>query len=153
VVSLEDREAGEIFREVEPEDLLKFGLIPEFVGRLPVVATLEDLDVAALKRILVEPKNSLVKQYRRLFEMDDVDLTFAEEALGAISQKAIERKTGARGLRSIMEIILLDTMFDLPSLEGVEEVVISKQVIDGTAPPLYIYADRSDRTGSAVASA
>jgi ATP-dependent Clp protease ATP-binding subunit ClpX len=123
VVSLEDRKAGEIFREVEPEDLLKFGLVPEFVGRLPVVATLEDLDVAALKRILVEPKNSLVKQYRRLFEMDDVDLTFAEEALGAISQKAIERKTGARGLRSIMEIILLDTMFDLPSLEGVEEVV------------------------------
>jgi YVTN family beta-propeller protein len=107
----------------------------------------------ALKRILVEPKNALVKQYQRLFEMENVDLTFADEALGAISKKAIERKTGARGLRSIMEIILLDTMFDLPSLEGVEEVVISKQVIEGTAPPLYLYTDHSDRTGNAVAHA
>jgi ATP-dependent Clp protease ATP-binding subunit ClpX len=149
----EDRNAGAIFREVEPEDLLKYGLIPEFVGRLPVIATLEDLDEPALKRILVEPKNALVKQYQRLFEMENVGLTFAGEALGAISKKAIERKTGARGLRSIMEIILLNTMFDLPSLEGVEEVLISKQVIEGTASPLYIYADRSDRTGNAVASA
>ena len=147
----EDRNAGAIFREVEPEDLLKYGLIPEFIGRLPVIATLEDLDEPALKRILVEPKNALVKQYQRLFEMENVGLTFAEEALGAISKKAIERKTGARGLRSIMEIILLK--FDLPSLEGVEEVLISKQVIEGTASPLYIYADRSDRTGNAVASA
>jgi len=106
---------------------------------------------AALKRILLEPKNALVKQYRRLFEMESVDLTLAEEALWAISRKAIERKTGARGLRSIMEIILLDTMFELPSLEGVEEVVISKQVVEGTAPPLYIYTDRSDRTGNASA--
>jgi ATP-dependent Clp protease ATP-binding subunit ClpX len=149
----EDRNASAIFREVEPEDLLKYGLIPEFVGRLPVIATLEDLDEPALKRILVEPKNALVKQYQRLFEMENVDLSFAEEALGAISKKAIERKTGARGLRSIMEMILLNTMFDLPSLEGVGEVVISKQVVDGTAPPLYIYADRSDRTGNTVASA
>jgi ATP-dependent Clp protease ATP-binding subunit ClpX len=139
----DDRKTGEIFREVEPEDLLKYGLIPEFVGRLQVLATLEDLDEPALKRILVEPKNALVKQYQRLFEMENVDLTFADEALGAISKKAIERKTGARGLRSIMEITLLDTMFDLPSLEGVEEVVISKQVIEGIAPPLYIYADHS----------
>jgi ATP-dependent Clp protease ATP-binding subunit ClpX len=100
---------------------------------------------------LVEPKNALVKQYHRLFEMESIELTFAEEALGAIARKAIERKTGARGLRSIMESILLDTMFDLPSLEGVEEVVISKQVVDGTAPPLYIYADRSTRTGDAIA--
>src|SRR5215468_8236020 len=152
VLAPEDRKAGEIFREVEPEDLLKYGLIPEFVGRLPVVATLEDLDEAALKRILTEPKNALVKQYQRLFEMESVDLTLAEEALGAISRKAIERKTGARGLRSIMEGILLDTMFDLPSLEGVEEVVISKEVVEGTARPLYIYADRSDRTETSASA-
>jgi len=153
VAGPDDRKTGEIFREVEPEDLLKYGLIPEFVGRLQVLATLEDLDEPALKRILVEPKNALVKQYQRLFEMENVDLTFADEALGAISKKAIERKTGARGLRSIMEIILLDTMFDLPSLEGVDEVVISKQVIEGTVPPLYIYADHSDRTENAIAHA
>ncbi len=109
-----------------------------------MVATLEDLDEASLKKILTEPKNALVKQYQRLFEMESIDLTLAEEALGAIARKAIERKTGARGLRSIMEGILLDTMFDLPSLEGVEEVVISKEVVEGTARPLYIYADRSD---------
>src|SRR5215470_12795220 len=151
VVAPEDRKAGEIFREVEPEDLLKYGLIPEFVGRLPVLATLEDLDEPTLKRILLEPKNALVKQYQRLFEMESVALTLAEEALWAIARKSIEHKTGARGLRSIMEIILLDTMFELPSLEGVEEVVISKQVVEGTAPPLYIYADRSDRTGDASA--
>src|SRR5881398_2120794 len=152
VTATEDRKQGEIFREVEPEDLLRYGLIPEFVGRLPVVATLEDLDEAALKRILTEPKNALVKQYQRLFEMESIDLTLAEEALGAISRKAIDRKTGARGLRSIMEGILLDTMFDLPSLEGVEEVVISKEVVEGTARPLYIYADRAARTGDASAS-
>jgi ATP-dependent Clp protease ATP-binding subunit ClpX len=153
VTAPEDRKQGEIFREVEPEDLLRYGLIPEFVGRLPVVATLEDLDEAALKRILTEPKNALVKQYQRLFEMESIDLTLAEEALGAISRKAIDRKTGARGLRSIMEGILLDTMFDLPSLEGVEEVVISKEVVEGTARPLYIYADRSDRAAEGAASA
>src|ERR1700748_66263 len=124
VAAPEDRKAGEVFREVEPEDLLKYGLIPEFVGRLPVVATLEDLDEPALKRILLEPKNALVKQYQRMFEMETVDLTLAEEALAAIARKAIDRKTGARGLRSIMESILLDTMFDLPSLEGGEEVVM-----------------------------
>jgi ATP-dependent Clp protease ATP-binding subunit ClpX len=143
----EDRKQGEIFREVEPEDLLKYGLIPEFVGRLPVVATLEDLDEPSLKRILTEPKNALVKQYQRMFEMETVDLTLADEALSAIARKAIDRKTGARGLRSIMESILLDTMFDLPSLEGVEEVVISREVVEGAARPLYIYADRSDRAG------
>jgi ATP-dependent Clp protease ATP-binding subunit ClpX len=130
---------------------LKYGLIPEFVGRLPVLATLEDLDEPTLKRILVEPKNALVKQYHRLFEMERIDLSFAEEALGAIARKATERKTGARGLRSIMEGILLDTMFELPSLEGVEEVVITKQVVEGTAPPLHIYPDRSDRTSEASA--
>jgi ATP-dependent Clp protease ATP-binding subunit ClpX len=151
VLAAEDRKTGEIFREVEPEDLLKYGLIPEFVGRLPVVATLEDLDEPSLKLILTQPKNALVKQYQRLFEMESIDLTLAEEALSAIAHKAIDRKTGARGLRSIMEGILLDTMFDLPSLEGVEEVVISKEVVEGTARPLYIYADRADRTGDASA--
>jgi len=148
VAAPEDRNAGEIFREVEPEDLLKYGLIPEFVGRLPVVATLGELDESSLKRILVEPKNALVKQYQRLFKMENVDLTVAEDALGAISRKAIERKAGARGLRSIMEILLLDTMFDLPGLEGVETVVISKQVVEGTAKPLYIFADRANDTGA-----
>jgi len=153
VMAPEDRKAGQIFREVEPEDLLKYGLIPEFVGRLPVVATLEDLDEPALKLILTQPKNALVKQYQRLFEMESIDLTLAEEALGAIARKAIERKTGARGLRSIMEGILLDTMFDLPSLEGVEEVVISKEVVEGTARPLYIYADRGERVSDTPQSA
>jgi ATP-dependent Clp protease ATP-binding subunit ClpX len=133
--------------------LLRYGLIPEFVGRLPVVATLEDLDEASLKRILTEPKNALVKQYQRMFEMETVDLTLADEALAAIARKAIDRKTGARGLRSIMESILLDTMFDLPSLEGVEEVVISREVVEGSARPLYIYADRSDRAGEAAGGA
>src|SRR6516162_5623187 len=145
VLAPEDRRTGEIFRHVEPEDLLKYGLIPEFVGRLPVVATLEDLDEASLKKILTDPKNALVKQYQRLFEMENIELTFADEALGAVARKAIERKTGARGLRSILESILLETMFDLPGLEGVEEVVISREVVEGTARPLYIYADRSER--------
>ncbi|WP_182084619.1 ATP-dependent Clp protease ATP-binding subunit ClpX [Aureimonas sp. ME7] len=144
VSSPEDRRTGELFRQVEPEDLLKFGLIPEFVGRLPVLATLEDLDETALVQILVEPKNALVKQYQRLFEMENVELSFHEDALKAIARKAIERKTGARGLRSIMESMLLDTMFDLPTLEGVREVVISEEVIDGNARPLYIYSDRKD---------
>ncbi|MGQ2987275.1 MAG: ATP-dependent Clp protease ATP-binding subunit ClpX, partial [Blastomonas fulva] len=120
----DERRTGAIFREVEPEDLLKFGLIPEFVGRLPVLATLEDLDEAALKTILTEPKNALVKQYQRLFEMEDTELTFTDEAVSLIARKAIERKTGARGLRSIMEGILLETMYELPGLEGVEQVVI-----------------------------
>ena len=145
VLAPEDRKQGEIFRYVEPEDLLKYGLIPEFVGRLPVVATLEDLDETSLKKILTEPKNALVKQYQRLFEMENIELAFADEALSSIARKAIERKTGARGLRSILEAILLETMFDLPGLEGVEEVVISREVVEGTARPLYIYADRSDR--------
>src|SRR6516162_4334956 len=137
------RKQGEIFRDVEPEDLLKYGLIPEFVGRLPVVTTLEDLDETSLKLILTEPKNALLKQYRQLFEMEGVDLTVTEEALGAIASKAIDRKTGARGLRSIMEAILLEPMFDLPSLEGVEQVMISQQVVEGSAGPLYMYAARA----------
>src|SRR5690606_2731238 len=122
VIAADERRTGVVLREVEPEDLLKFGLIPEFIGRLPVIPTLEDLDEAALVQILMEPKNALVKQYQRLFEMEDVKLTFTQEAMRAIARKAIERKTGARGLRSIMEGILLDTMFDLPALKGVEEV-------------------------------
>jgi ATP-dependent Clp protease ATP-binding subunit ClpX len=144
----DDRRAGEVLREVEPEDLLKFGLIPEFVGRLPVVATLEDLDEEALVKILTEPKNALVKQYQRLFEMEDVRLDFAEDALGAIARKAIARKTGARGLRSIMEAILLESMFDLPSLDGVEAIVISREVVEGKAKPLYIYTDRRGDVGA-----
>jgi ATP-dependent Clp protease ATP-binding subunit ClpX len=140
VAAPEDRGIGEIFSKVAPEDLLKYGLIPEFVGRLPVLATLEDLDELALKRILREPKNALVKQYQRLFEMESIGLSLSEEALGAIARSAIDRKMGARGLRAIMEGILLDTMFDLPSLEGVKEVVISKEAVEGTARPLYIYA-------------
>jgi ATP-dependent Clp protease ATP-binding subunit ClpX len=139
----EDRKTGELFRMVEPEDLLKFGLIPEFIGRVPVLATLEDLDENALIQILSEPKNALVKQYQRLFEMEDVELSFHEDALRAVARRAIDRKTGARGLRSILEAILLDTMFDLPSLEGVQEVVISEEVVEGNARPLYIYSDKS----------
>ncbi|MFN3225498.1 MAG: ATP-dependent Clp protease ATP-binding subunit ClpX [Hyphomicrobiales bacterium] len=146
--SVEDpdaRKVGELFAEVEPEDLVKFGLIPEFVGRLPVLATLMDLDVEALVQILQEPKNALVKQYQRLFDMEDVQLTFQDEALEAVAKKAIERKTGARGLRSIMETILLDTMYELPAMEGVEQVVISDEVVNGSARPLYIYADKEEQ--------
>ncbi|GHF28755.1 ATP-dependent Clp protease ATP-binding subunit ClpX [Kordiimonas sediminis] len=138
------RGTGELFLETEPEDLLKFGLIPEFVGRLPVIATLEDLDEDALVQILSIPKNALLKQYQALFEMEDVALTFTDDALFAVAKQAIERKTGARGLRSIMEDTLLDTMFDLPSLEGVEEIVINADVVNGKATPLQIYAERKD---------
>ncbi|TWD57443.1 ATP-dependent Clp protease ATP-binding subunit ClpX [Agrobacterium vitis] len=147
----EDRRVGEVLRELEPEDLVKFGLIPEFIGRLPVLATLEDLDEDALIQILSEPKNALVKQYQRLFEMEDVELNFHEDALREIARRAITRKTGARGLRSIMEKILLDTMFELPELEGVREVVISDEVVRGTARPLYIYADRQEEKVNASA--
>jgi ATP-dependent Clp protease ATP-binding subunit ClpX len=150
VESVDDRRTGDILKGVEPEDLLKFGLIPEFIGRVPVIATLDDLDESALMRILTEPKNALVRQYQRLFEMEDVQLSFAEEALRTISKKAIDRKTGARGLRSIMEGILLDTMFELPSLRGVEEVVISSEVVEGKARPLRIYSDRQEELGSSA---
>ncbi|QDG77264.1 ATP-dependent Clp protease ATP-binding subunit ClpX [Labrenzia sp. PHM005] len=146
----EDRRIGELFSELEPEDLLKFGLIPEFVGRLPVIATLEDLDEDALITILTEPKNALVKQYQRLFEMEQVELSFHEDALRAIAQKAIERKTGARGLRSILESILLDTMYELPGLKGVKEVVISPEVVNGEARPLYIYEDREETSATSA---
>jgi len=145
----DDRRAGEILAEVEPDDLLKFGLIPEFIGRLPVIATLHDLDEAALVDILTKPKNALIKQYQRLFEMEDVKLTFSDEAVAAVARKAIARKTGARGLRSILEAILLDPMFDLPNMNGVEEVVISPDVVEGRAKPLLIYADRKQEDVSA----
>ncbi|AWJ90099.1 ATP-dependent Clp protease ATP-binding subunit ClpX [Azospirillum baldaniorum] len=138
----DERSTGDILREVEPEDLLKFGLIPEFIGRLPVVATLADLDESALVEILTKPKNALVKQYQRLFEMEDVRLEFSDDALRTISHKAIQRKTGARGLRSIMESILLDPMFDLPGLSGVESILVNKEVVEGRAKPLYVHAER-----------
>jgi len=150
VRAADERQTGEILRDVEPEDLLKFGLIPEFVGRLPVIATLDDLDHHALVEILTTPKNALVKQYQRLFEMEDVSLAFTDGALDTIARKAVERKTGARGLRSIMENILLDTMFELPALEGVEEVVINREVAEDHAKPLYIYADRRDDVESSA---
>src|SRR5437867_4360321 len=146
----DERRTGDILKGVEPEDLLKFGLIPEFIGRLPVIATLEDLDEPALMQILTVPKNALVKQYQRLFEMEDVRLTITQEALKAIARKAIERKTGARGLRSIMEAILLDTMFELPGLKGVEEVVIGPEVVEGGARPLRIYSERAGEKGSSA---
>ena len=146
VRSVDDRQTGEVLREVEPEDLLKFGLIPEFIGRLPVLATLNDLSEDALVEILQKPKNALLKQYQRLFEREGVKLAFAEDALRAVARRAILRKTGARGLRSIMEGILLDTMFDLPQMTGVEEVVINREVIEGRAKPLLIYADRRVET-------
>ena len=138
----DERGTGEVLREVEPEDLLKFGLIPEFIGRLPVLATLGDLSETALIEILTRPKNALAKQYQRMFEMEGVKLRFQEEALHAISRRAILRKTGARGLRSIMEGILLETMFELPTLNGVQEVVITADVVDGRSRPLYTYSDK-----------
>jgi ATP-dependent Clp protease ATP-binding subunit ClpX len=150
VIAPEDRQTGEVLREVEPEDLLKFGLIPEFVGRLPVVATLSDLDVESLICILTQPKNALVKQYQLLYEMESVALDFSDDALNAIARKAIARKTGARGLRSIMENILLESMYELPSLESVEEIVINGEVVNGRAKPLYIYADRREDLGTSA---
>src|ERR1700749_2188264 len=138
----DERGTGEILREIEPEDLLKFGLIPEFIGRLPVLATLGDLTEPALIEILTRPKNALAKQYQRMFEMEGVKLRFQEEALHSISRRAIQRKTGARGLRSILEGILLETMFELPTLNGVQEVVITADVVDGKARPLYTYSDK-----------
>ncbi len=132
---------NDLLPELEPEDLLQFGLIPEFVGRLPVVTTLEELDQDALVRILQEPKNALLKQYRKLFEMEDVRLTFTAEAIQAIAAKSIKRKTGARGLRSILESTLLDVMFDIPAQPDVREVVINKEAIENQAEPLLIYEE------------
>jgi ATP-dependent Clp protease ATP-binding subunit ClpX len=134
-----EKKVGETLREVEPEDLVKYGLIPEFVGRLPMIATLDELDLEALVRIVKEPRNSLTKQYAKLFEMEDVEIQFREDALKAIARKARERKTGARGLRSIMESVLLDTMYKIPSLEKVSKVIIDAAVIEGESEPLLMY--------------
>ena len=148
----DERGIGEIFGDLEPEDLLKFGLIPEFVGRLPVIATLTDLDEDALVTILSKPKNALVKQYQRLFDLEDVQLTFTDDALVAIAKRAIERKTGARGLRSIMEDILLDTMFDLPGMDTVSEVVVNEEAVGPDAAPLMIH-DKAKSKKKAPATA
>jgi len=145
----ENRGVGEVFQDLEPEDLLKFGLIPEFVGRLPVIATLTDLDEDALVTILSEPKNALIKQYQRLFELEEAKLTFTDEALRAIAKRAILRKTGARGLRSILEDILLNTMFELPSLENVTEVVVNEEAARNEGEPLIVYSEAADESVSA----
>jgi len=158
----DEKKTGELLKVLETEDLLKFGLIPEFVGRLPVVATLEDLDIPALVQILTEPKNALVKQYQKLFEIENIKLTFTPDAMEEIAKKAIERKTGARGLRSIMEGILLDTMFDLPGTEGIDEIVVNGEVVQGKKPPMMVHAtaekkkskkeDKADKTELTAAS-
>ena len=142
IKSKDEKKIGELLQNVEPEDLLKFGLIPEFIGRLPIISTLEDLDEGSLIQILEEPKNSLTKQYGKLFEIEGVKLTFSKDALKAIAEKAILRKTGARGLRSIIEEVLLETMFELPSIENVEEVVVNKEVVSGSSKPLLIYSKK-----------
>jgi ATP-dependent Clp protease ATP-binding subunit ClpX len=143
---------GKVLADVEPEDLVKYGLIPEFVGRLPVVATLEELDEAALIKILTEPKNAIVKQFKRMFEMEGVELEFRTEALGAVARKALKRKTGARGLRTILEQVLLDTMYELPSLEHVSKVVVDDAVINGNAEPYLIYRGMQSRVASDAAA-
>ena len=145
----DSRKIGDIISDVEPQDLLKFGLIPEFVGRLPVVATLNDLNIEAMIKILSEPKNALVKQFKKLFELEGVKLTFTDEALKSIANKAIKRKTGARALRSILEKILLNSMFDLPSLRSVEEVVVNEDAVDKDTEPLMIYSESSEEPASA----
>ncbi|MGN6150714.1 MAG: ATP-dependent Clp protease ATP-binding subunit ClpX, partial [Lysobacteraceae bacterium] len=142
-------DVSKVLFDVEPEDLIKFGLIPEFVGRLPVVATLEELDEAALVKILTEPKNAISKQFRKLFEMEGVELEFRQDALSAIARKALKRKTGARGLRTIVESVLLDTMYDLPSLENVSKVVVDESVIEHKSEPYLIYQTPPNKVASA----
>jgi len=144
----DDRSVSELLREVQTEDLIKFGLIPELIGRLPVVATLAQLDEAALIQILTEPKNALIKQYQALLDMEGVELEVRQGALSAIAKKAIERKTGARGLRSILEHALMDVMYDLPSLENVQRVVIDESTIVGDAKPLMLYQEASEKAAS-----
>ena len=149
VKSKDDKKAiGEILRTVEPEDLIKFGLIPELIGRLPVIATLEELSTEALVKILIEPKNALVKQYQKLFSMENVELEIRPAAMTAIAKRALERKTGARGLRSILESVLLDTMYELPGMEDVSKVVIDENTITSDAKPILIYADQPKVSGS-----
>ena len=148
VRSRQGKSVSDTLLQVEPEDLVKFGLIPEFVGRLPVVATLQELDEAALVKILTEPKNALVKQYAKLFAMEGAELEFRDSALTAIAERALKRRTGARGLRSILEGTLLDVMYDLPALENVEKIVIDDGAVDGTSQPIMIYADQQKVSGS-----
>jgi ATP-dependent Clp protease ATP-binding subunit ClpX len=139
---------SDLFHDVEPEDLIKYGLIPEFVGRLPVVATLDELDEGALISILTEPKNALTKQYRRLFEMEGAELEFRDEALRAVAHRAMQRKTGARGLRTILETVLLDTMYELPSMRNVAKIVIDETVIEGQTKPYIVYGTEDTRIAS-----
>ena len=148
VKSKEGKSLTDTFRQVEPEDLIKFGLIPELIGRLPVVATLQDLDEAALIQILIEPKNALVKQYQKLFSMEGVELEIRPNALHAVARKAIKRKTGARGLRSILEVALLDIMYDLPTLDDVAKVVVDESTIEDGGKPLLIYAEQQKVSGA-----
>ena len=149
----DERRSGAILRHLEPEDLLKYGLIPEFIGRLPVIATLDDLDVAALVEILSKPKNALCKQYAKLFDIENVQLTFNDEAMKAIAEKAIKRNTGARGLRTIMESILLDTMYELPGMEGIKEVVISRDTVENKSKPTYIPGEKTKKQEASPAAA
>jgi len=142
ISDFEEKGLSELLADVEQSDLMKFGLIPEFVGRIPVIATLEELDVDALKKVLVAPRNSLVKQYQKLFELDGIKLTFTEDAIAAIAQKAVELKTGARGLRSIIEDLLLDTMFELPLDGEVNEIVVSDAAVLSQAPLLKFYSEK-----------
>ncbi len=148
VKSRDSKDVSETLRKIEPEDLIKFGLIPEFVGRLPVVATLHELDEAALMEILVEPKNALIKQYQKLFAMEGAELEVRPQALQAIARRALKRKTGARGLRSILESVLLDTMYELPNMENVSKVVVDEGMIEGASKPILIYADQPKVAGS-----
>ena len=152
VRSVEDKRTGEIIKTLEPEDLLKYGLIPEFIGRMPIVATLEDLDEQSMVKILKEPKNSLIKQYQQIFRFEGVKLTFKEEALIEIAKKAITKKTGARGLRAILESLLLKTMFDLPSQENVEEIIVDRGVVLGQIEPIIVYSRNKNKTHKSSAA-
>ena len=148
MASKEDKSVGETMKQIQPEDLLKYGLIPEFIGRLPIIATLDDLDEKALVKILTEPKNALVKQYIELFNMENVKLTITDDALTAIAQKAIERKSGARGLRAIMEEKLLELMYNVPDKKGVAEIVIDADVINGKKEPVLMYDQNTKAVGA-----
>ena len=145
---MQDKKTGEWMKSLEPEDLLKFGLIPEFIGRLPMIATLEDLDEKSLIKILQEPKNSLTKQYQELFKLDGAKLTFKENALKEVAQKAISKKTGARGLRSILENILLKTMYDLPSQDDIEEVIVDASAAKGHSQPILVHTKDDSKSKS-----
>ena len=152
VKSLDRKKVGEIIKNLEPEDLLKYGLIPEFIGRLPITATLEDLDEASLIKILTEPKNSLIKQYKELFKFEGVRLIFKDDAIKEIAKKAINKKTGARGLRSILEVVLLSTMFELPSQANIAEVIIEKSAITGQGKPIIVHSKNKDKTDTTSAA-